>query len=439
MRSASIVSFGCKANQYDSQAMAETLAQAGYKIVQPPAKADLYIVNTCSVTNQADAKARKAIRRIHRISPDSALFVTGCYAQAAGDALLNIEGVTKVFGNPEKFSLSELAEEAVRAQTLRREYVGDPDAQVDLGEFGLSVASFDRKTRALLKVQDGCSQFCSFCIIPYTRGRMRSRPLPEIAEEARRLADNGYAELVVTGVHLGAYGKDIRRKWSLADILEQLHQIPQIQRIRVSSIEPMDTPPELIRAMADLPKCAPHLHLPLQSGSNSILKRMRRRYTSEQFLDLVQLARETIPNLGLSTDIMVAFPGETERDFQDTLRTAQKAQFHRIHTFKYSPKDGTPAAKFPDQIDPQTAAERSRQVRTLADTMRARFQNDARGTDAEVLIEDAREGGRGELAGYTGNYLRVLTDALPKHIGQLKKARIGEPAGNKMRAEILNP
>ena len=437
MKTASIVSFGCKANQYDSQAMGEALTDAGYRMVHPPERADLYIVNTCSVTGQSDAKARKAIRRIHRISPDSTIFVTGCYAQNAGDALLEIEGVDKVFGNAEKFALTELAREAERTQTLQREYVGDPDAPVDLGEFGLSVASFDKKTRALLKIQDGCSQFCSFCIIPYTRGRMRSRPLHEIVDEARRLTENGYAEIVVTGVHLGAYGKEIRPRRSVAEVLRALHELPRLKRLRLSSIEPMDVPSELIRTMAELPKCARHLHLPLQSGSTPVLKRMRRRYSADQFLSLVESAREAMPDVGLSTDVMVGFPGETDADFEATMRVVERCGFHRLHAFRYSPREGTPAAQFDDQIPPWTAGERSAALRELGAKLTRRFQEASLGSSAEALIEDVREGADGSLAGYTGNYLRVLTDAAPADIGKLRRVRLCAIEGGRMRAALL--
>ena len=309
--------------------------------------------------------------------------------------------------------------------------------RVDLGEFGLSVASFDKKTRALLKIQDGCSQFCTFCIIPYTRGRMRSRPLPEIVDEARRLTENGFAEIVVTGVHLGAYGKDIRRRWSVSDVLRALHELPRLKRLRLSSIEPMDVPPELIQTMAELPKCARHLHLPLQSGSTRILKRMRRRYTAEEFLSLAASAREAMPDVGLSTDVMVGFPGETDADFEQTMRTAELCGFHRMHVFRYSAREGTPAAQFENQVSPWTAGERSRALRELGAKLTRRFQEASLGTEAEALIEDVREGAEGALAGYTGNYLRLLTDARSPDIGELRRVRLLAIESERMRASLL--
>ncbi|GIX07575.1 MAG: tRNA (N(6)-L-threonylcarbamoyladenosine(37)-C(2))- methylthiotransferase MtaB [Candidatus Poribacteria bacterium] len=425
MRTAALITFGCKANQYDSQALREALEEIGYRIVPPTVRADLYVVNTCTVTSMADAKARRAIRRIHRLSPESAIFVTGCYAQKAKEELLRLEGVTKVFGNREKFSFRELIREAERVQSLQREFVGDPDAPVDLGEFGLSVTSFDERTRALIKLQDGCSAFCTYCIVPYVRGRMRSRPLPEIVAEAERLAARGFREVVITGVHLGAYGKDVRYRWTLADVLCAVHEVEGIQRIRLSSLEPMDVPQALIETIAGLPKCARHLHLPLQSGSTAVLRRMRRRYTQEQFLALVEAVFEAMPDAGLTTDVMVGFPGETEADFHETLRVVEKSRFHRLHVFRYSPREGTPAADYPDQVPASVATERSERLRRLGERLEREYQESWLGAVLSVLIEDRREGPNDELAGYSGNYLRVLVaDAGPEHVGTLQPVRI---------------
>jgi threonylcarbamoyladenosine tRNA methylthiotransferase MtaB len=434
---ASFITFGCKVNQYDTQAMRETLREAGYDVVPPNAGADLYVVNTCDVTSMADAKARQAIRKVHRLRPGSRILVTGCYAERSREELLQIEGVTTVFGNREKFAFREVLRESERVERMERLAVGDADAPVDLGEFGLSVASFDEHTRALVKVQDGCSAYCSYCVIPYVRGRMRSRALPAIADEVRRLADRGFREVVITGVHLGAYGRDIRRRWTLVDVLEAVHAIEGVWRIRLSSIEPMDVPTALIRAVAELPKCARHFHLPLQSGSADVLRRMRRRYTPGRFLELVDELRTTMPDVGLTTDVMVGFPGETDADFMETRRVVEKSGFHRLHVFRYSPREGTPAASFADPVPPEVAIRRSDELRSVGRRLMRRYQERFVGQIVEVMIEDQREGRRNELAGYAGNYLRVLTDADDGHTGTLQRVELFGYEESWMRGRIV--
>lgn len=437
MPKAAFITFGCKVNQYDTQAMRETLREEGYEIVPPEAGADLYIVNTCDVTHLADAKARQAVRKIHRLQPHARILVTGCYAERSPQELLPIEGVTTVFGNREKFAFREILRESERLHRMEQLVFDNPDVPVDLGEFGLSVTSFDEHTRALVKVQDGCSDFCTYCIVPYVRGRMRSRPLPEIVEEVRRLADRGFKEVVLVGVHLGAYGKDIRRRWTLVDILEAIHDLEGIARIRFSSVEPMDLPSRLIRAVAALPKCARHFHLPLQSGSTAILRRMRRRYTSERFLEIVAEIAETMPDVGLTTDVMVGFPGETEADFAETVRVVEKGGFHRLHVFRYSPREGTPAATYPNPVPPDVAIRRSEELRLLGQRLLRAYQERFLGQTVEVLVEAQREGPRNELAGYSGNYLRVLTDADPRHIGTLQRVRLVKGEGAWMRGRLV--
>jgi threonylcarbamoyladenosine tRNA methylthiotransferase MtaB len=433
---AAFVTFGCKVNQYDTQAMAEALRDIGYDINPVASGADLYVVNTCTVTRASDAKARKAIRALHRFTPESHIFVTGCYAQAAKSELLEIDGVTNVFGNREKSELKEMIRDAEVTQTLSREFVGDPDAQVDLGEFGLSIATFDEQTRAMVKVQDGCSAFCTFCIIPHVRGRMRSRDLPDIVAEVERLAARGFREAVITGVQLGSYGRDLRRRWDLADVLRALHEVDGIARIRLSSIEPMDVPSNLIRAVSELPKVARHFHIPLQSGSTAVLDRMRRKYTQEGFLDLVTALYDEMPDVGLTTDVMVGFPGETEAEFEDTYRVVEKSAFHRLHVFRYSPREGTPAAAYTDQVPPAVAIARSKAVRELGKRLERQYQDASVGSLGDVMIENGREGPREELAGYTGNYLRVLTDAHDADRGTLRRVELVGVEDGYMRGRL---
>ena len=327
MKTAKLITMGCKANQYDTQAMRETLQRNGYRLVDEEMSAqqtDLYLINTCTVTNVADQKARQAIRRAIRQHPNAKVLVTGCYAESDREAIEKIPGVTFVFGNREKADFQDYLDilnaemsSGARLETSPTEetHAQNPllsiepvqhDAIREHARFSKGVSDAGKRTRALIKVQDGCSAFCTYCIIPYVRGRMTSRPLDVIAQEAHRIADSGIKEVVITGVHLGAYGMDTGRDRDIADILAHIHDIEGIERIRFSSIEPMYFPDTLGERMAALPKCMPHFHLPLQAGSDAVLRHMRRRYTTAQFAHLVENLRRVFgDDVGITTDIMV--------------------------------------------------------------------------------------------------------------------------------------
>ena len=288
------------------------------------------------------------------------------------------------------------------------------------------ITTFDGQTRALVKIQDGCDSFCTYCIVPYVRGgEIRSRPVASIINEVRALAENGHREVVLTGIHLGAYGKELTDGTTLADVVRAVHDVDGIGRIRLSSIEPMDVSEDLIHEMARLPKCAHHFHVSLQSGSDKILKLMRRGYTSAEFAALIDRIRTAMPDVGLSTDVMVGFPGETEEDFQDTCDLISRVKFSRLHVFRYSPRSGTPAAKFPDQVQGIVATRRSQEVRALGDRLAREFHSQMLGQVAEVLLEDSRESKDRLLAGFTSNYVRVLVaDAADKLTGQIIKVKL---------------
>ena len=420
MKTVKLITMGCKVNQYDTQSMQETLLHNGYTVVEDTPRADLYLINTCTVTNAADQKARQVIRRALRENPDAKVLVTGCYAESDRGAIEQIPGVTCVFGNREKADfqtyLDALDAEMPRLPTTPKTLLPlqpvQHDAVREHARFSSGVSSAGKRTRALIKVQDGCSAFCTYCIIPYVRGRMTSRPLADIVEEARRIADNGIKEIVITGVHLGAYGLDTGRDKNIADILERIHGIDGIARIRFSSIEPMYFPDILAERMAALPKCMPHFHLPLQSGSDNILRRMRRRYTTAQFAHLVEKLRTLFTDdVGMTTDIMVGFPGETEVDFETSLRFVEQIGFSQLHVFRYSPRKGTPAATYEDAVSPHVSAARSRAMIQLGERLGTAFRRRMLGKHAELLVEDSREGkAQHHLTGFTDNYLRVLVD-----------------------------
>lgn len=424
MKTAKLITMGCKVNQYDTQSMREALVQNGYAIVDETLPADLYLINTCTVTNAADQKARQAIRRAIRQNPNADVLVTGCYAESDRKAIEKIPGVTFVFGNREKADFQTYLDKLYTDTPLQIQPI-QHDAIREHARFSSGVSSAGKRTRALIKVQDGCSAFCTYCIIPYVRGRMTSRPLKEIVDEAHRIADSGIKEIVITGVHLGAYGQDTGRDKDIADILERVHGIDGIERIRFSSIEPMYFPDILSERMSALPKCMPHFHLPIQSGTDKVLRRMRRRYTTAKFAHLVQNLRNRFTDdVGITTDIMVGFPGETDADFNDSLQFVEKIAFSQLHVFRYSPRKGTPAATYTDQVPPNISAERSREMIELGNQLSTSFRKRMLGKYKHVLVEGSKEGPKNLLAGFTDNYLRVLVHAPETAINQILKVKL---------------
>lgn len=424
MKTAKLITMGCKVNQYDTQSMREVLVRNGYAIIDEAQSADLYLINTCTVTNAADQKARQAVRKAIRQNPKADVLVTGCYAESDRKAIEQIPGVKFVFGNREKADFQDYLDELQTETPLQIQQV-QHDAIREHARFSSGVSNAGKRTRALIKVQDGCSAFCTYCIIPYVRGRMTSRPLTEIVDEAHRIADSGIKEIVITGVHLGAYGQDTGRDKDIADILERIHGIEGIERIRFSSIEPMYFPDILSERMAALSKCMPHFHIPIQSGSDTVLRRMRRRYTSKQFTQLVDNLRNRFTkDVGITTDIMVGFPGETDAEFQDSLQYVQEIGFSQLHVFRYSPRKGTPAAEYIDQVPSHISAERSRAMIELGDKLNHDFREKMIGKHKKVLVEDSREGTENLLSGFTDNYLRVLLDVPDSAINQIIKIEL---------------
>jgi threonylcarbamoyladenosine tRNA methylthiotransferase MtaB len=450
------VTLGCKVNQYETQAMRESFKKSGYTIVAPEDMADVYIINTCTVTGISDRKSRQAIRRANALNPDALVVVTGCYAERSPNKIANMPGVDLVLSNSDKLFIcqhlsdsgspfsqttpdSPLSQTASDSPLFQRGVRGDSILN-DNSIWSTSITSFNGHTRALVKIQDGCDSFCAYCIVPHVRGgKISSRPLDSIVREVRSLAENGHGEIVLTGIHLGAYGRDMDDETNLAHVLRTVHSVENIQRIRLSSIEPMDITDDLIDAVANLPKCAHHFHISLQSGSDRILKLMRRGYTSAEFEDIVNRIKAAIPDVGLSTDVMVGFPGETEQDFKDTYELIARVEFSRLHVFRYSPRSGTPAAEFPDRVQDSVASKRSQEVRSLGESLARKFHSQMLGQVSEVLVEDTREGRDKLLAGFTSNYVRVLIDDAPDELaGQMAKVKLVDIKGKYMIG-ILDP
>ena len=373
------------------------MIEAGYEVVDFETKADIYIINTCTVTNMADKKSRQMLRRVKEINPEAILVAVGCYAQVAKEKLEQIPEIDLILGINEKNDIVEYVEQA-----SKNTYVSDVLHQTEFLDFG--DVTYTEKTRAVIKVQDGCNQFCSYCIIPYARGRIRSRKPESVIKEITDVAKEGIKEVVITGIHIASYGKDFNTEYRLIDLLEEIQKVDGIQRIRLGSLEPTLITEEFVTRLKKLSKICDHFHLSLQSGCNETLKRMNRKYTTDQFRHVVELLRNAYPEVHLTTDVIVGFPGETEEEFNKTYEFLKEIKFYKMHVFKYSPRSGTVAAKMPNQIDGNIKEERSNKLIELSDENEKEYNQKYIGKEVEVLLEE-REGEY--LKGHTTNYMVV--------------------------------
>ena len=392
---------GCKVNQYESEAIAELFAERGYEVVGIDEPADVYVINTCTVTNFGDKKSRQLIRKVKRQNPDAIVAAIGCYAQTQPEKIKEIEGVNLIVGTNKRSEIVDLVEN----------YSAQQGTICTVGEIlkdhsfeHLSIQKLEGRTRAYLKIQDGCSQFCTYCIIPYARGPVRSRSIDDIAKEVETLAKNGFKEVVLAGIHVASYGKDLEGT-TLLDAIKRVHGVDGIERIRFSSIEPNFATEKFVSELAKLPKVCDHFHLSLQSGCNKTLKRMNRKYTAEQYIESAERLKKYFPNVAFTTDIIAGFPGETEEDFEESYKFAEKIGFSKIHAFPYSPKTGTPAAKMPDQVLNSVKNERTNRLISLSNRMADEFIEGFVGKIMPVLYE--QEIAEGVYEGYTTNYIRV--------------------------------
>lgn len=402
-----ITTLGCKANQFDSEMIQASLERGGFEIIPFSQRADIYIVNTCTVTHRADYQSRQLIRRAHRLNPSSLIVVTGCYAQAYPEEVQGVEGVGVVLGNGEKASIADILGTPPMC-SYPVVNVGDIEKETKIGE--ADIDRFCRHTRALLKIQDGCNASCSYCIIPRARGRSRSLGPLRVIYHLQRLKKGGFREVVMTGIHLGIYGGDLSPPTSLAELCKKMEGIPAPQRIRLSSIEPDDFSPELIQSITTSPKVCHHLHIPMQSGEDDILRRMHRNYDGIFFADLVQTLIHRIPDLNIGVDVIVGFPGEGEKQFRKSYELLEKLDIGYLHVFPFSRRRGTEAHEFPHQVDPQTKKRRCEALRTLGRQKKAAFQGRFVGRELEVLIEGKRDKLTGRLKGYSRNYIPVLIE-----------------------------
>ncbi len=402
------IHYGCKTNQYESNAIIQKFIENGYKLVDFDEKSDVYIVNTCTVTNISDRKSRQILRRAKQKNKDSILIVIGCYVQVAREKLEEIEEIDILLGNNEKKDILKYLENYKKE---RQEEITDVMSQKEYVEFGST--TFTEKTRAVIKIQDGCDRFCSYCIIPYARGRVRSRKLEEIQEEIAEIAKLGIKEVVLTGIHIASYGKDFKENIGLIDLLEKINQIDGIERIRLGSLEPKLIDEEFAERLSKLNKICPHFHLSLQSGCTEVLKRMNRRYSTEEFKTSVNLLRKKFKDVMLTADVIVGFPGETEEEFNETFEFLKEIKFYKIHVFKYSKRENTKAADMPNQVLPEIKEERSKKVIELSNKIQNEYNREQIGKIVKVLVEEKNEK---YYKGHTANYMCVMIETERENI-----------------------
>lgn len=422
MKKAALHNLGCKVNAYETEAMQHLLEEAGYEIVPFTQKADVYVINTCSVTNMADRKSRQMLHKAKKNNPDSIVVAAGCYVQTSEKEVLNDLSVDIVIGNDRKHDLVRLLEE------YSLDSVNDTVDDINDGKHDFEELFIDQTkehTRAFIKVQDGCNQFCSYCIIPYARGRVRSRRFENVIAEVERLAANGFKEVVLTGIHLSSYGVDFEEATGLLELIQAVNAVKGIERIRLGSLEPKIVTEHFASELSKLDKICPHFHLSLQSGCDATLKRMNRKYTTKEYERGCELLRKYFVHPAITTDVIVGFPGETEEEFEQTKAYLEHIHFYEMHIFKYSKRKGTRAAVMPDQIDEQIKAVRSEKLIALGHDMSKEFRKFYIGKNEDVLFEEkAVIGDKEYFVGYTKEYVKVAKKTDENLENQIVSGRI---------------
>ena len=426
---AAIKNLGCRVNQYEAEALEQMFKGAGYQIVDFESDADIYLINSCAVTISAASKSRSLARQAKRRGgEDSIVIMAGCYTQVSPDEVEDVEEVDYLVSTSNKDNLVELIND-LKVDGAKGRWLGKRDEYEEIDQFqDFKLVDLNQTTRANLKIQDGCDQFCSYCIIPYARGRIRSRDRKEVIEEFKRLAAQGVKEFVLTGIHLGAYGKDFDGENDyLAELLKELINISGDFRIRLSSIEAGEVTNSMLEIMENSDKICSHLHLPLQSGSDRILEKMNRPYNQQEFLGYIENIKNRVPGIGLTTDVIVGFPGESEADFKETLKVVKIAGFSRLHIFSYSPRPGTPAARMKDDIEGDLKKDRYNRLNQLGAELAREYRSSLQENDLEVLFEDNCSDGM--ITGYTGNYIRVGVEYQGDLVNKLKTVKLLEAEG----------
>lgn len=450
MKKVALHNLGCKVNAYETEAMQEMLEKEGYEIVPFREGADVYIINTCTVTNIADRKSRQMLHRARKMNPDAIVVAAGCYVQAQENEHHELDScIDIVIGNNKKQDLIQILNEYETKRRTEKSGQEENCAEVcheesdemqtkeviDINHTkeyeNLNLSRTGEHTRAYIKVQDGCNQFCSYCIIPFARGRVRSRSLEDVVQEVTALSENGYKEVVLTGIHLSSYGVDFKeesgKKTDLLALILAVHEIPGIERIRLGSLEPRIITEEFAKTIAALPKMCPHFHLSLQSGCDATLKRMNRRYTSDEYLEKCELLRKYFDHPALTTDVIVGFPGETEEEFEESKAFVDKVNFYETHIFKYSKREGTKAAVMENQVPEQVKAERSAQLIALGQQKQEAYERAMVGREVEILVEEPSViEGKEVQVGHTKEYIKVALESEKNLQNQIVKIRIDD-------------
>lgn len=430
MKSVAFHNLGCKVNGYEMDFMQQTLEEKGYKIVSFEERADIYIINTCTVTNIADRKSRQMLHRAKKLNPDAVVVAVGCYVQTGNEDALKDMSIDLAVGNNRKKDLAFILEEYLREKEGKEE---PPDKTlsgktiIDIGNAGeyeaMELKHTAGHTRAFIKVQDGCNQFCSYCIIPYARGRIRSRETSDVTDEVKRLAENGYREAVLTGIHLSSYGLSGGNDFSesrLLELIRAVEQVPGIERIRLGSLEPRIITEEFVRGLAECPKLCPHFHLSLQSGCDAVLKRMNRKYTAGEYYEKVCMLRDFFEQPAVTTDVIVGFPGESGQEFDETVSFLKKTKFYEMHIFKYSKRRGTPAAKMKEQVPEEIKGLRSAALMELEAAMSYQYRESYLHKKTEVLFEETKLiNGKSYQVGNTREYIKAARETGENLSGQI--------------------
>ena len=431
MKTVAFITLGCKVNAYESEVMLKLYNERGYSETDFKNKADVYVINTCTVTNTGDSKSRQMIRKAIRNNNEAVVCVVGCYSQIASEDVASIEGVSVVLGTQYRNQIVDLVEEYNRT---KKQIVKVADV-MKLDEFeDLDINQFTKNTRAFLKIQDGCNNFCTYCIIPYARGKMRSRKKESVLKQAQSLVDHGFVEIVLTGIHTAGYGQDFE-DYSFYDLLVDLTtQVKGLKRLRISSIEMSQVSDEIIDLISSSDIIVHHLHIPIQSGCNKTLKRMNRHYTTEEFSEKLNILKTKLPSISITTYVIVAFPGESDEDFMSTYNWIKENHFNQLHVFPYSPRSGTPAAAFKDQINGTIKHERVKTLMNLSQELKTEFASWQIGKELEVLIEE-RNGQY--MTGHASNYLKVNVDLDESSVGKIYKVKIVDQNDDELIGSVI--
>lgn len=422
-KSVAFLTLGCKVNTYETDAMKQLFLSAGYQVKEFSDTADVYVINTCTVTNIADRKSRQMLHKAKKNNPESIVVAAGCYVQAAKEALEADEAIDLVIGNNQKQNIVEVLEQYYMDNNYNEAFI-DISRESQYEE--LSIGSAGDKTRAYIKVQDGCNQFCSYCIIPYTRGRVRSRAVADVLNEVKKLVDAGYKEVVLTGIHLSSYGIDFEEKASLLQLIQSISEISGLERVRLGSLEPRVITEEFVSVLSKNEKFCPHFHLSMQSGCNATLKRMNRRYTAEEYYEKCELIQEWFDLPAITTDVIVGFPGETEEEFEETKAFVQKVKFAQMHVFKYSKRKGTRAEAMENQVEETTKHARSMQLIQIEQEMRKAYKDSFIGRKEKLLVEEeVTVDGVTYQIGYNERYVKLAVVSDTDYTNQIIEVEVG--------------